>query len=84
MGPTCLDVRDISWLVTCKTYQKGLKLGLIREGDGIMNTEVQPRVGAALSEGGKANGSISAALGSTVCSRAHPKCLCTDVGTQRE
>lgn len=66
MGPTCLDVRDISWLVTCKTYQKGLKLGLIREGDGIMNTEDQLRVGAALSEGGKANGGISAALGSTV------------------
>lgn len=49
-----------------------------------MNTEDQPRVGAALSEGGKANGSTSAALGSTVCSRAHPKCLCADAGTQRE
>lgn len=48
------------------------------EGDTIRNTEVKPRAGAALPEGGKANRSIYDAPGRAESSGAHPKYLYTN------
>lgn len=79
-GATCLDWgKGFLAHNLVRLTERAFKLGLVGEGDMIRNTEVKHM----LPEGGKTNGSICGAHGSTSDSGVHLKCLYTNTHSMR-